>query len=84
MKAVSPVYFPDDPAEVVYAKDQPDYMPLPAYRTADGRVVTRWRFVSWRGRWRAFWRGEVFLSVLTFNKPLQPVLLTTRKPRRAQ
>lgn len=65
--------------EVVYAKDQPEYLPLPAYRTGDGTVVTRWR-LSWSERIRVLLGGSVWLTILTFNNPLQPVKLDAQCP----
>lgn len=77
MNPASPVIA--DYKEVVYAKDQPEYIPLPAIRTADGTVITRWR-LSWRERLRVLLHGEVYLTVLTFNHPLQPVRLEVSTP----
>jgi hypothetical protein len=33
----------------VYAKDQPEYLPLPVHRTEDGMVISCWA-LTWRGR----------------------------------
>jgi len=66
-------------SNVVYAKDQPEYLPLPAHRATDGRVTTCWR-LSWRERLRVLFGGRVWLQMLTFNKPLQPVKLLTVMP----
>lgn len=41
MQPASPVIKGYD--EVVYAKDQPEYLPLPAIRQSDGCIVTRWQ-----------------------------------------
>lgn len=79
MQPMSPVCEGYAGDEVVYAKDQPEYNPLPALRFEDGTIVTRWR-MSWRERLAAFLRGDVYLSVLTFNKPLQPVRLSISSP----
>jgi len=80
MKPASPVYESAKElwgvAEVVYAKDQPQYLPLPALRFLDGVVVTRW-VLSWKERLRVLLTGSVYLSQLTFNSPLQPVKLST-------
>lgn len=61
-------------ANIVFAKDQPEYLPLPAYyNRLDplGTVVSCWQ-MTWRERLRALWSGRVYISVLTFHHPLQP------------
>lgn len=65
--------------EIVFAKDQPEYLPLPAIRTSDGQVITRWR-LSWADRFRLLWSGDLFLRQLTFNGPLQPQSPTAYEP----
>lgn len=62
--------------EVVYAKDQPQYLPLPALLSmmSDGQMVTRWT-LSPEERAAIAGGADVFLTVLTFGRPLQPVLL---------
>jgi hypothetical protein len=64
--------------EVVIAKDQPQYIPLPAV-VADPYVFTRWR-LSWRERLRILFSGDLWLILMTFGKPLQPVRLETQSP----
>jgi hypothetical protein len=74
------VEFPEQ--TVVYAKDQPEYIPLPAYRFKDdreGRIVCCWR-LTWRERLRLLFTGRIWHSILTFNQSLQPQLLETTKP----
>lgn len=82
MKPVSPVIPGLDLPETIFAKDQKEYVPLPAI-VADGgtRVITRWK-MTWRERLGVFLGGDVWLSVLTFGNPLQPVLLETESPIR--
>ncbi len=74
---MSPVSFSS--REVVYAKDQPEYLPLPAERWKDGTVVTKWS-LTWREKWEILRHGAVFLSMLTFHQPLQPVRLSVYRP----
>ena len=62
-----------------YAKDQPEYLPLPCFKEDDGTVITRWR-LSWWERLQVLVGGSIWLSVLTFNRPLQPVKLETTCP----
>jgi hypothetical protein len=75
------VEFPEQ--TVVIAKNQPEYLPLPAHRFADapeqGRIAFCWQ-LTWRERLAVLWRGVVWHQVLTFNHPLQPQLLATEKP----
>ena len=71
---ISPEY-----RKVVYAKDQPQYIPLPAIHKDDGRVITCWR-LSWRERATILCKGRIYLTMLTFNQPLQPVKLGVTMP----
>lgn len=83
MKPISPVIPGVKTPEVVYAKDQPPYIPLPAYREGDGTITTRWQ-LSWKERLQVLFKGCIWLSVMTFNKPLQPVQLGTKCPLREE
>lgn len=57
--------------EVVFAKDQPEYIPLPAL--TDGQeVITSWS-LDWKERIIVLLSGRVGLRLLTFGKPLQPI-----------
>ena len=64
--------------EVVFAKDQPEYNPLPALLEEDGTVHTRWR-LSLKERLQVLFSGDIYLALLTFNQPLQPCLLYTSR-----
>lgn len=77
MYPASPVIHGYD--EVIYAKNQPQYNPLPAIRQSDGCIVTRWQ-MTWRERFKALLTGSIYLEVLTFNAPLQPLKMTTEPP----
>ena len=81
MKPISPVVPGFNLPEVTFAKDQPEYIPLPAYRMQDesGTVVTRWR-LSWMERLQVLLSGDLWLSVMTFHKSLQPVKLEASCP----
>lgn len=60
----------------VFAKDQPEYQPLPAfYNPAErfGTVVTCWE-LTWKERFKIFFSGTFWLSQMTFHEPLQPQL----------
>ena len=75
MTPVSPVLTPEfQDLEVVYAKDQPEYTPLPVIRNKDGIVLSRWSLTQEERD--AVARGEdIYLYNCTFNHPLQPVRL---------
>jgi hypothetical protein len=77
MKPASPVI--KGYREVIYAKNQPQYNRLPSIRMGAGEVITRWH-MTWRERLRALLRGDVYLRVLTFNEPLQPLAMSTEPP----
>jgi hypothetical protein len=64
---------------VVYAEDQPEYIPLPASRTPDGEVVTCWK-LSWRARLAIFFGARFYVTLLTFNRPLTPLRVSVEKP----
>ena len=80
MKPISPVVPEYVNQEVVYAKDQPEYLSLPALPVDNGeRIITRWR-MSWRERISVLFSGDVYLWVMPCRRPLQPVLLQAHKP----
>ena len=64
---------------VVFAKDQPEYLPLPAMRTLDGEVTSCWG-MTWRERLRVLWTRRVYITLLTFGEPLQPQIVSTQPP----
>jgi hypothetical protein len=68
---------------VVIAENQPEYLPLPAYRFKDdpsGRIVCCWQ-LTWRERIALLFIGKLWHHILTFNQPLQPQLLICEKPK---
>lgn len=75
MIPVSPVLTANH-LEIVFAKDHPQYLPLPAVVKdgPEGRIITRWR-LSLVERLKVLLTGSIFLEILTFKKPLQPVRL---------
>lgn len=83
MTPVSPV-LPSQPntlpLEIVFAKDQPEYRPLPVIRCDDGTVISRWRLTWWE-RLTVLCRGSFYFRQLTFNGPLQPQLPSIDEPR---
>ena len=73
------IEFPEQ--TVVIAKDQPEYLPLPAHQFKDGqgRIAFCWK-LSWRERLKVCFRGIIWHEVLTFYRPLQPQMLLVDKP----
>lgn len=71
------IEFPEQ--TVIIAKDQPEYLPLPAHVAGDGTVTCCWR-LSFRERVRLLFSGVIWHQVLTFNHPLQPQMLSADKP----
>jgi hypothetical protein len=75
MTPISPV-IPWEPAApvVTFAENQPQYRPLPAIQCGDenGTIVTRWR-LTWPERLRVLLTGDMWLTVMTFGHPLQPL-----------
>lgn len=66
---------------VIIAKDQPEYLPLPAHQFHDkeGTIAFCWK-LSWRERFKVLFTGVLWHQVLTFYQPLQPQLLEVNKP----
>lgn len=67
---------------VVFAKEQPEYRPLPAHKFKDdpqGRIAFCWK-LSLRDRVKVLITGKLWHQVLTFNRALQPQLLSCDKP----
>lgn len=79
MEPMSPVIPGSKQPEVVYAKDDPRYIPLPAHRSEDGLVITRWK-LSMAERFQVFIGGSIWLSIMTFNRNLQPVKMESKCP----
>ena len=82
MQPVSPVIPGFIIEEVVYANNQPEYLGLPAWKGYDGTVVSRWK-LTWTERLLVLFTGNLWLTVLTFNKRLQPVKLDATCPIQA-
>jgi len=64
------------------AKDQPEYLPLPAHRDSEdphGIVTCCWR-LTWKERIKVLLTGCVWHQIMTLNRPLQPQKLQVSKP----
>lgn len=75
---MKPVKFKE--ANAVFAKNQPEYVSLPAYysRDEDGHVISCWK-LSFIERMRVLFTGKIWHDSLTFDRPLQPIFFTTLK-----
>lgn len=65
--------------EVVYAKDQPEYIPLPVVRLTDGTVISRWQ-LTLKERLKLLFGSSLFLRQLTFSSALQPISPSIEEP----
>jgi len=66
---------------VVFAKDQLPYLPLPAMvdvNSDQGEIVTCWK-LSFIERIIILFNGRIWLSMMTFHKPPTPVYMSTKK-----
>lgn len=72
------IEFPEQ--NVVYAKDQPEYNPLPAVKWNDncGTITCCWKLTLLE-RLKVLFTGKLWHDILTFNQPLQPQRLNTSK-----
>ncbi len=63
-----PIEFPEQ--TIVWAKNQPPYLPLPAF-TNDKETISCWK-LTWKERLIVLWFGNVWLRQMNFGQPLQP------------
>lgn len=63
---------------VTYAENQEEYLPLPAFKDHNGTVLTCWS-LSEEEIQMVKETGKIWLSQMTFNQPLQPVMITAIK-----
>lgn len=75
---MKPIEFPEQ--NVVFAKDQPEYLPLPAFRNDGGmgEVISCWQ-LTLRERLRLLLTGKLWVSLAMFGKPPTPSFFTTKK-----
>lgn len=53
------------------AKNQKEYLSLPAWKSKDGIVISCWQ-LSFIERIKLLFTGRLWFKILTLNKPLQP------------
>lgn len=72
---MKPIEFPG--VNHVFAKDQPEYQPLPVMHLQDraGSVISCWQLTD-QEREEIAKTGKLYIKVMTFGHPLQPILPT--------
>lgn len=75
---MSPIEFPEQTQ--VWAKDQPPYLPLPAY-TNERETISCWR-LTWAERIRVLLSGRLWLRQMNFGQALQPQAPSIASPFR--
>ena len=73
---MQPIEFPQQ--TMVWAKNQPPYLPLPAY-TTERETISCWRF-TWCERLRVLLVGQLWLRQMNFGEPLQPQAPSVTSP----
>jgi len=75
---MKPIKFKEQ--NVTFAGNQPEYLPLPAFREVGGMgaVVSCWK-LSFTERLRILFTGKLWVSLAMFGKPLTPSFFTTKK-----
>lgn len=75
---MKPIEFEEQ--NVIFAEDQPEYLPLPAHRVdeAEGRVISCWKLTLWE-RIKLLFTGRLWVCLMSFNKPLTPSFFTVDK-----
>lgn len=77
---MEPIKF--DGVNVIYGADQPEYRPLPAERIGKpetGQIIACWALSPDELK-KVQETGQIFVSLLTFGQPLQPMLVSVEKP----
>lgn len=68
---MKPIKFKE--SNVSFGDNQKEYLPLPAFRDEDGQVITCWK-LSFKERIQVLFSGKLWITMLTFNKPIMPIL----------
>lgn len=80
MMPVEPLVIHEGARLTIFAKDQPEYLPLPAaIRDSDGLVLTEWEPTDEELN-RLLCGGRVRIWLHTFNQPLQPLCVEAVEP----
>jgi hypothetical protein len=73
---MTPIEFPEQ--TIVWAKNQPPYLPLPAF-TDEQQTISCWS-LTWRERLNVLWRGRLWLRQMNFGSALQPQAPSVESP----
>ena len=77
---MKPIKFKEQ--NVVFAENQPEYNPLPAFINKDtnsmGQVISCWE-LSFKERVKILFTGKMWVSICAFGKPLSPSFFTVNK-----
>ena len=73
---MKPIEFKEQ--NVVFAKDQKPYLPLPAYRD-ERQIIHLWKLTA-RERIKVFFTGKLWAQVLNFDNSPQPIKLMVDNP----
>ena len=84
MKPISPIIPGLEEYEIKIAENQDEYetlvaLPVNGPPNDPEYIVTRWK-MTWRERFLAFIHGDIYLSVWTFGRPLQPLMMDAGLP----
>ena len=74
---MNPVKFKE--INCIYAKNQPEYLDLPAHKSKDGIVTSCWQ-LNLKERIKLLLSGKIFIQIMTFNTPLQPIRINLSRP----
>ena len=78
MKPAERVQIRGTHTEVVLAKNQKQYLPLPVVRHGDF-VTSRWEFTLVE-RLKVLFRGHIFISMMNFEQPPMPLKPSVEEP----
>jgi hypothetical protein len=80
MQPVSPVVPGLEPYEIVLAKDQPGYLPLPMLRGPGPMhlMLSRWKLTD-EEKQQILNGSDIYLTQLTFGHPFQPTSLVVAR-----
>jgi hypothetical protein len=75
---MKPIEFKEQ--NTIYGKKQSEYKPLPAVRidSPEGEVISCWE-LSLVEKIRVLFTGKVWISQMSFNRPISPILPSTKK-----
>lgn len=77
---MEPIKF--DGVNVVFGKNQLEYAPLPAERVGNpetGQIITCWELSADELK-KVQETGKIYVSLLTFGRPLSPMFISVDKP----